>query len=527
MAPGKWVRADLVLATAVMMAGIVPLPGCDRPAPPPPAPTPVAKTVPENKAPLEDRIVAFCGDCHGYPTADLFPRQNWDAEVRRGFAFYRNSDRKLDPPPVEDVVSHYQAAAPDRLPIIPRTPDGPGPSRPLVRIEIAGPRPDEATAISHVALVHLTDSNRPDILACDMASGELLIRKAGRPNDPATVLASDLAHPAHAEVADLDHDGIDDILVADLGVPIPSDDRLGRVLWVKGRKDGAYETRILLSRLGRVSDVQVADFDGDGDLDLVVAVFGWHVAGEILLLEQRRAPDGSVAFVRRTLDSRHGTIHVPVVDLNRDGRPDFVALIAQEFETVVAFLNEGGGKFSKRTLFSAPHPAFGCSGLQMTDVDGDGDLDALLTNGDVYDSPLIKPYHGVSWLENEGPEQPFVRHAIGAVYGAHRALGGDIDGDGDLDVVATSFLGEPFYGAIRTEVGADAVILFEQTRPGEFRRHALERETCDYPTFALGDLDGDGRIDIVAGRFRNFRFDGTATPGPSADRSLAPFVLWK
>ena len=151
----------------------------------------------------------------------------------------------------------------------------------------------------------------------------------------------------------------------------------------------------------------------------------------------------------------------------------------------------------------------------------------MLSNGDVYDSPLIKPYHGVSWLENKGPERPFVCHEIGAVYGAHRAVGGDIDGDGDLDVVATSFLGEPFYGEMRKDVGADAVILFEQTRPGEFRRHSLERETCDYPTVALGDLDGDGKVDIVAGRFRNFRFDGSATPPVAGDRSLAPFVLWK
>jgi hypothetical protein len=515
------------MATAMLMVGIGLLPGCVEPTPPPTAPAPVAKSDAENQAALKDRIVSFCGDCHGYPTPDLFPKPNWQAEVRRGFDFYRDSDRKLDPPPEQDVIAYYEAAAPDRLPIIPRTSDGPGPSRPLVRGEIAGPHPDEATAISHVALVHLTDRNLPDILACDMASGDLLIRKAGRPHDPATVLASDLAHPAHAEVADLDHDGIDDILVADLGVPIPSDERLGRVLWLKGRQDGSYETRILLSRLGRVSDVQPADFDGDGDLDLVVAVFGWRVAGEILLLEQRRAPDGSVEFTRRTLDARHGTIHVPVVDLNRDGRSDFVALIAQEFETVVAFLNEGGGKFAKRTLFSAPHPAFGCSGLQMIDLDGDGDLDALLSNGDVYDSPLIKPYHGVSWLENKGLEGPFVHHPIGAVYGAHRALGGDLDGDGDLDVVATSFLGEPTYSAVRKDVGADAVILFEQTRPGEFRSHALERETCDYPTVALGDLDGDGKIDIVAGRFRNFRFGGTAIHRVSGDGSRAPFLLWK
>jgi CHAT domain/FG-GAP-like repeat len=321
MALRTWVGVKITVSTTMLMVGIGLLPGCDESALPPPAPARVAKAVPENKAHLNDRIVSFCGGCHGYPTADSFPKRNWEAEVRRGFDFYRNSDRNLDPPPVPDVISYYEAAAPDRLPILARRPDGPGPVRSLVRGEIAGPRPNEATAISHVALVHLTDPNLPDLLACDMASGELLIRKAGLPGEPATVLASDLAHPAHAEVADLDQDGIIDILVADLGVPIPSDDRLGRVIWLKGRKDGAYETRILLSRVGRACDVQPADFDGDGDLDLVVGVFGWHVAGEILLLEQRRASDGSVGFVRRTLDARYGTIHVPVVDLNRDGRP--------------------------------------------------------------------------------------------------------------------------------------------------------------------------------------------------------------
>ena len=63
---------------------------------------------------------------------------------------------------------------------------------------------------------------------------------------------------------------------------------------------------------------------------------------------------------------------MPVGDLNKDGRPDFVALISQEHETVVAFLNEGNGRFRKETIYTAPHPAFGSSGIQLIDLDGQG-----------------------------------------------------------------------------------------------------------------------------------------------------------
>jgi FG-GAP-like repeat len=483
------------------------------------------QTPPDVAIASRDQVEQFCGACHAYPPPDSFPSANWPAEVARGFEFQRISGTERTAPSVRSVVAYYEAHAPKALPVLPRTSLNTRPPVEFRKREITGPRPGEPSAISYVGFAKLSDSARPGVLACEMAHNELLVLRGGQSEGPLTVLDDHLQHPAHVEVVDLDADGVNDLLVANLGAPMPTDDRRGEVVWLKGRKDGAYEIKLLAVGLGRVSDVQAADFDGDGDLDLVVAVFGWRRVGEILLLEQRRGPDNAVEFTRRTIDPRHGTIHVPVTDLNRDGKPDFVAVITQEYETVVAFLNTGGGQFTPRTLFKAPHPAFGCSGIQLTDLDADGKLDVLLTNGDVYDSPLLKPYHGVTWLRNQG-DGPFEPRTLGALYGAQRALAGDIDGDGDLDVVATSFLGEPQYGAMRREVGADAVVLFEQTRPGEFVRHSIERETCDYASFALGDIDGDGDLDIIAGTFRDFRF-ANARPFDPAAPIPAPIVVFE
>src|SRR5207248_2898239 len=102
------------------------------------------------------------------------------------------------------------------------------------------------------------------------------------------------------------------------------------------------------------------------------------------------------AFEPHVIDKRHGAIHVPVADLNNDGKPDFVALIAQEHEEICAYINEGNFRFRVEKLYVAPHPAYGSSGIQMVDLDGDGHIDILYTNGDVLDAPyLLKPYHQV------------------------------------------------------------------------------------------------------------------------------------
>jgi hypothetical protein len=256
----------------------------------------------------------------------------------------------------------------------------------------------------------------------------------------------------------------------------------------------------LADELGRVADVQAADFDGDGDLDLVVAEFGAQTLGEILILENRTTDEERPSFVRSTVDARHGAIHVPVADLNGDGRPDFVALISQEHETVVAFLNAGNNRFLPHVIYAAPHPAFGSTGIQLVDLDRDGDRDVLMTNGDTLDSNLLRPYHGIRWLENQG-SYPFRDHHLASLYGVNRAVAADIDGDGDMDIAATTFLPGSFYQPLCREMNLDAVIILEQDAPGHFVRHSLETVTCDHATCDLGDFDADGDLDFVTGNF--------------------------
>src|SRR5690606_5361917 len=215
--------------------------------------------------------------------------------------------------------------------------------------------------------------------------------------------------------------------------------------------------------------------------------------GEILYFENVAEKGVEPRFEQKTIDGRPGAIHVPIIDLDRDGRPDFIAVIAQQYETVVAFYNKGSGEFEPRTLYEAPHPHWGCSGIELFDFDGDGDEDILFPNGDTLDDLLVKPWHGAAWLENPGTGResgPWRYHRLTDLYGAHWIEAGDVDGDGDSDLVISAFL-PMFFGKTEAERLVESVIWLERTPEG-FQRHSIESVTAYRPSFALVDLDGDG-----------------------------------
>src|SRR5262249_38153317 len=355
----------------------------DSPPEKSPDPPPADAESSTTSADLPKQVRRFCGACHAYPPPDSFPRKDWKQEVERGYAFAAIFLLPGNRPAFEAVVKYYQDRAPEELP--PAKIERATTPLPVQFTRVSSPSSPRAGALatSNVRLVHLFDEKRLDILACDMGGlhedGLVMALKPYDPEPSWQVLAR-VSHPAHAEVVDLNGDGIKDILVANLGSFTPTDAHCGSVVWLRGNKDGSFTPITLLEDVGRVADVQAADFRGVGKLDLVVAAFGWNRTGEILYLENQTTNWEKPNFVKRVLDERHGAIHVPVADLNKDGKPDFVALISQEHETVVAFLGDGKGGFKKETIYTAPHPAYGSSGIQLVDLDKDGLLDVLYTN---------------------------------------------------------------------------------------------------------------------------------------------------
>jgi hypothetical protein len=465
-----------ILGCAAMIIAVV---SCSRKPEPPP---------------IERKAHDLCAACHAYPPPDSFPRSAWPKEVLQGYEFARELRPDLPRPPIADVVEYYQSRAPQDWPL-PAIENTAGP--PAVDFERSGDAAGVGDyALSNVNLVHLFDDKHVEVLACDMRQN---VVKFMRPSDPQPkwqVLA-ELPNPVHTEVVDLDGDGIKDVLVACLGDFVPNDRRCGKVVWLRGDKSGKFTPITLLENVGRAADVRAADFNGDGKLDLIVGVFGWRRTGEIILLENQTTDWSKPKFVPHVIDPRHGTIHVPVADLNGDGKPDFVALISQEHETVVAFINEGNFKFRQEVIYAAPHPAWGSSGIELVDLDGDGRLDVLYTNGDSMDTSMIRPEHGVHWLRNEG-KYPFTHQRLTTLYGAHRAVAADFTGKGRKDVLAVSFLPR---GVFPQQKEMDSIVLLEQVERGKFVRHSLERGTCEHVTCAAGDLYGTGRIDFVTGHF--------------------------
>jgi hypothetical protein len=351
------------------------------------------------------------------------------------------------------------------------------------------PQGDERPLITHVAVVDLDRNGLGDIIVCDaLRSVVAWIRQGPRGVYTEQILAK-VAAPAHAEAVDFDGDGDTDLLVGALGFLFPNNARLGSVLVLQNDGRQLFRVRTLVRDVARVADARAADFDGDGDLDVSVAGFGYD-DGETSWLENQ----GDWRFEQHVLQRLSGGINAVPADINADGRPDIVALISQEWEEIWGFVNDGKGGFTPRMLWGSTNPDFGSSWLSMADLDRDGDLDILYANGDAFEyaPPNSRPWQGVQWLENRGGLQ-FELHRMVDLQGATSPEAADLDGDGDLDVLLVTANND------WDDPSASSLLWLENDGAMRFTTRGIATAPTHLQTVAVGDLDGEGRLDAATG----------------------------
>ncbi len=442
-------------------------------------------------------VVSSCTGCHGPPDPGELARADWLKSLARMRAIMaERAALRLTDDEYLEVWRYFRNRAPDALPEASRRIPPTLPCRSPARAGRSA-RGAVPPLITSVRTVDVDGDGSVGILVSDARRNTVSVLSRAGDGWTEAVLA-DVAAPARAEVLDADGDGDLDVAVASLGSLAPTDGLVGGVVLLE-RGPRGYTRRVLLQDVGRVADVRAGDLDEDGDEDLAVAAFGHVAVGSIGWLEQRASGE----FVYHELEQVAGASHVPVVDIDGDGHLDVVALVSQASERVDAFLGRGDGTFVKRTLYRAPTPLFGSSGIAPADLDGDGDLDLLYTNGDAFDVPaagsttMLRPYHGVQWLENRG-RRGFVRHDLLRYYGAFSPIPADLDGDGDLDIVATSLVSD------WADPERRSLIWLENDGEQRFTPHGIAGAPTHLVAADVADLDGDGRPDIVAGGLHMF-----------------------
>ena len=365
----------------------------------------------------------------------------------------------------------------------------------------------EPPLISNIAVTDLDKDGLLDVVVCDCKNNTISwIRQFPAGVYTETVLARDLIAPAHIQVIDFDKDGDNDIMVAVLGMLFPNNDKIGSVVILENDGHCNFTKHVVVDKVARVSDVRAGDLDGDGDLDLAVAQFGYD-DGETRWIENL----GNWKFKSHILQNISGGINVELVDIDNDGDLDIVSLISQEWEEIYCFINDGKGNFKTKLLYKSSNEDFGSSGISICDLNKDGKPDILYTNGDAFDyiPPRPRPWHGVQWLENKG-NLNFEYHRICNFAGAYNARACDIDQDGDMDIFVVS----AFNSWEKPE--AQSFIWLENDGKMQFKKHNIANSPTHLLALELGDFNKDGLMDMVTGGMHAY---------PPFDR-LGRITLW-